>query len=152
MKLSECLTESALAVGVSASDKREILSTLVDLLEESDAGVDPGSLLSEVHKREKLGSTGIGKGVAIPHVHLDEITQMHVAMITTSEGIDYDAIDDEPCRIFIIVVAPDQDRETYLHLLAQVSRLFRHDEVRREVLKAETAEELLEALRRGEAV
>lgn len=150
MKLSECLTENAVVVQMSARDKREILAGLVNLIEQTDGLMDTKSLLDEIMQREELGSTGIGKGVAIPHVHLEEIAEMHVAMMTTARGVDYGAIDDQPCRIFIMVAAPDRDRENYLHLLAEVSRLFRHDEVRESVLKAETPAALLEALRSAE--
>lgn len=151
MKLSECLMEKAVVVQVSAGDKSEIFAGLVNLIEQTNGIMDTNSLLNEVAQREKLGSTGIGKGVAIPHVHLEEITEMHVAMMTTSRGVDYGAIDDEPCRIFIMVAAPDRDREAYLHLLAEVSRLFRHDHVRDAVLKAATALDLIEVLREAES-
>lgn len=151
MKLSECLSQKAVVTQVVATDKREILAGLVALIELTDGVMDSASLLEEVETREKLGSTGIGKGVAIPHVHLDNISQMHVAMMTTSEGVDFDAIDSDPCRIFIMVVAPDSSRQTYLQLLAEVSRLFRHEEVRDSVLAAGAPDELLDVLREAES-
>jgi PTS system nitrogen regulatory IIA component len=134
----------------AAGDKREILSGLIALVEMTNGVMDAASLLAEFVEREELGSTGIGKGVAIPHVHLENVTELHVAMMTTSSGVDYDAIDDEPCRIFIMVVAPDSEREVYLQLLAAVSRLFREDDVRDAVLAAGSSAELLEILTRAE--
>lgn len=151
MKLSECLTEKAMAMQVVATDKREILAGLVALIEQTDGVMDSAGLLEEVQVREKLGSTGIGKGVAIPHVHLADVSKLHVAMMTTSEGVDFDAIDGDPCRIFIMVVAPDSSRQIYLRLLAEVSRLFRHDEVRDSVLAAGAPGELLDVLREAES-
>ncbi|MHC4713783.1 MAG: PTS sugar transporter subunit IIA [Planctomycetota bacterium] len=150
MKLSECLIEKAMVVQTSVGDKREILAGLVALIEQTDGVMDSASLLDEVEQREELGSTGIGKGVAIPHVHLKNVSELHVAMMTSAGGVDFGAIDDEPCRIFIMVVAPDSSREAYLQLLAEVSRLFREDTVRDGVLAAGTPSELLEVLRNAE--
>ena len=142
--------EKATAVQVTAVDKREILAGLIALIEQTNGIMDTASLLAEVMRREELGSTGIGKGVAIPHVHLENVNELHVAMMTSTSGVDFGAIDDEPCRIFIMVVAPDSKRETYLQLLAEVSRLFRHDEVREAALESQTPAELLDVLRKSE--
>jgi PTS system nitrogen regulatory IIA component len=139
-----------MVVQTSVGDKREILAGLVALIEQTDGVMDSASLLDEVEQREELGSTGIGKGVAIPHVHLKNVSELHVAMMTSAGGVDFGAIDDEPCRIFIMVVAPDSSREAYLQLLAEVSRLFREDTVRDGVLAAGTPSELLEVLRNAE--
>ncbi len=142
--------EKAMAVQVAVSDKREILAGLVALIEQTDGVMDSASLLAEMEKREELGSTGIGKGVAIPHVHLKNVSELHVAMMTASSGVDFGAIDDEPCRIFIMVVAPDSGRESYLQLLAEVSRLFRDDSVRDAALAAGSSTELIETLKKAE--
>ncbi|MCD6405590.1 MAG: PTS sugar transporter subunit IIA [Planctomycetes bacterium] len=150
MKLSESLAENAVEVQTRASTKQEALAQLVALVERTDGFADADSLLAEISEREELGSTGIGKSVAIPHVHLENVHEMHVAMMTSSSGIDFDAIDDEPCRIFIMVVAPDSDREQYLTLLAEISRLFRNEDVRSEVLAAQSVPELIEVLRKSE--
>lgn len=150
VKLSECLLEEAMEVQSTLRAKSQVFSALVGLVEMTDGGLDAASLLAEIEEREALGSTGIGKGVAIPHVHLESVKEMHVAMMTTSSGVDYGAIDDEPCRIFIMVVAPDADRDQYLTLLSEISRLFRHDDVREAVLAAGSAPELIELLQESE--
>ncbi len=146
MKLSECLVEAAVEVQSALSGKDEVLAQMIELMEKTDGFMDRETLLSEITEREALGSTGIGRGVAIPHVHLESVDKLHVAMMTTGAGVDYGAIDDEPCRIFIMVVAPDSDREGYLKLLAEVSRLFNRDEVRDAVVGASSPAELLEIL------
>lgn len=151
MKLSESLAENAVEVQARVTTKQEVLRQLVTLIERTDGFADAESLLAEISEREELGSTGIGKSVAIPHVHLENVHEMHVAMMTTSSGVDFDAIDDEPCRIFIMVVAPDSDREQYLTLLAEISRLFRNDDVRKEVLAAQSVPELMEVLLKSES-
>ena len=151
MKLSECLIPEAVEAQVSASDKNACLERLVDLLEHTDGFMDRDKLVKEIKEREALGSTGIGKGVAIPHIHIDGVDRLHVSMMTTGSGVDFDAIDDEPCRIFIMVVAPDSQREMYLQLLSEVSRLFREDDVRESVLSAGDTSGLIGAIENAES-
>lgn len=150
MKLSDYLNEQTVEVQSTISSARAVLERLVTLVEAPCVFMDPARLLEEISEREKLGSTGIGEGVAIPHVHLEHVDAMHVAMLTAEEGIDFAAIDDKPCRIFIIVVAPDDDREGYLRLLSEVSRLLRRESARESLLGAKSAVEFLAALREAE--
>lgn len=151
MKLSECLTEKTVEVGSKLNDRKAILSRLVEVVLASGAFMASGALLSEIEAREKLGSTGIGEGVAIPHVHLKGVKGLNVAMMTVPAGIDFDAIDGNPCRIFLIVVGPDEDREGYLKLLSQVSRLFKQESVRKAVVAAKAPSDLLKTLKAAEA-
>lgn len=151
MKLSECLSDKTVEVDSKLKDRKAVLSRLVDIVLSGGAFMAAGALLGEIEAREKLGSTGIGEGVAIPHVHLKGVKGLNVAMMTAPDGIDFDAIDGNPCSIFLIVVGPDEDREGYLKLLSQVSRIFRQESVRRAIVSAKSPAELLKTLRAAEA-
>lgn len=151
MKLTECLTEKTVEVGSTSKDPKAILSRLVDIVLSGGAFMAVPALLAQIEAREKLGSTGIGEGVAIPHVHVKGIKKLNVAMMTVPAGVEFDAIDGQPCSIFIIVVGPDEDREGYLKLLAEVARILRQPSVRKAVLAAKTPAELLKTLQAAEA-
>jgi PTS system fructose-specific IIC component len=150
VKLSECLNEKNVEVQAAVANREQVFERLVGLVEAQGRFMDPKDLLSEVLERENLGSTGIGEGVAIPHVHKAGIDSIHVAMMTAKSGVDFDAIDDKPCRIFLMVAAPDSDRQGYLRLLSEVSRLLRRESVRNSILTASTAQALLNTIRESE--
>jgi len=151
VKLINCLNEKTVEVRSTLKERGPILSRLVALVLATAGFMDPDALLGEIEAREKLGSTGIGQGVAIPHVHLKGIEGLHVAMMTVPGGVDFGAMDDMPCNIFIIVVGPDEDREGYLKLLAEVSRLLSKEKTRGTLLAAKTPAELLATIRDAEA-
>lgn len=150
MKLTEYLSEKNVEANVALSSSSTVLARLVKLIQAPGEFMDSKTLLSEIKEREKLGSTGIGEGVAIPHVHLQSIAETHVALLTTKIGIDFGAIDDKSCRIFIIVVAPGSDREGYLRILSAVSGLMRRENVRESILAARNSAELLKAIQQAE--
>ena len=150
MKLTDYLSEKNVEANASLSSSATVLARLVKLVETPGEFMDSKMLLAEIKEREKLGSTGIGEGVAIPHVHLKSVSDTHVALMTTKGGVDFGAIDDKQCRIFIMVVAPDADREGYLRILSAVSGLMRREDVREGILSAKNAAELLKALRKAE--
>lgn len=151
MKLHECLTERTVEVGSKTREKDAVLARLVDLLLGGAKVMEREALLKEIVAREKLGSTGIGETVAIPHVHVKGLKALSVAMMTVPAGVEFDAIDDLPCKIFIIVVGPDEDREGYLKLLSQVSRVLHVEKTRGALLAAKTPAEFLKTLREVEA-
>jgi len=147
VNLIDCLTAQTVEVNSTLKDPELILSRLVDLVLSREKIMDRETLLSQIHAREKLGSTGIGVGIAIPHVHHKGVEGLHVAMMTVPAGIDFHAIDDQPCTVFVIVAGPSNNREEYLRLLGEISRVLRTDRTRNAVLAAKTPEELLKTLR-----
>ena len=150
MKLSECLSEKSVEVQAPVSKQEHVFERLVGLIQAQGCFMDTEDLLAEILERERLGSTGIGEGVAIPHIHKVGIESIHIAMMTAKSGVDFDAIDDKPCRIFLMVAAPDSDRQGYLRLLSEVSRLLRREHVRNAILSAATPADLLNIIRDAE--
>jgi len=150
VKLSDYLTEKTVEAQSSISGSSRILERLVDLVEAPKAFMDSATLLAEIKQREKLGSTGIGEGVAIPHVHLKDVHEMRVAMLTTKSPVEFGAVDEKPCGIFIMVVAPDDDRDAYLNLLSAVSGLMRREHVRKALSSAASSGDILKVLREAE--
>jgi mannitol/fructose-specific phosphotransferase system IIA component (Ntr-type) len=142
MKLSEMFKDGQIIVDFKASNKKEVLGALVDTVVN---GFDRDSLLESLYEREELGSTGIGHGVAVPHIRLDSITEPVVAFGKSSEPVEFDALDDEPCSLFFLIVGPTspEAQDGYLQVIAKISRLMRSQQIRDAINAATTAEEVI---------
>jgi len=150
MKLSELLSEQHIALDVEVKTKEEIIGTLVDALAN---GYDRQSLLDAIMEREKLGSTGIGHGVAVPHVKLDAVDTAEIAFGRSAQPIDFEAIDDEPCSLFFLILGPARQdaQEKYLQTMAKISRLMRNADIREALASVSTSAEALAVIAENES-
>jgi PTS system nitrogen regulatory IIA component len=150
MKLTDLLNEQRILLGVESRTKEEIIGKLVGLMAN---GYDRQALLDAVMEREKLGSTGIGHGVAVPHVKLDAVSMAEVAFGRSARPIDFGAIDDEPCSLFFLILGPTRQdaQEKYLQTMAKISRLMRNADIRKALASARTADEVLAVIAQNEA-
>jgi len=146
MQLSEIIPESHVLLNLSARSKHDVFVALVKPLV---SDFDSESLLTAMVKREELGSTGVGWGVAVPHVRLDEVETPVVVFAHLNKPIDFAAIDDEPCDIFFLVLAPSrkEEQDKYLQIMARISRLMRDKDVRDSLIKANGPAQVLEIIR-----
>jgi nitrogen PTS system EIIA component len=103
------------------------------------AGLDAGSLSAGLSAREKLGSTGVGDGVAVPHCKVPGLVSITGALGRSSEGVDFRALDGKPTRIFVALFAPERAGAQHLQALARVSRLLKRPEFREALLQAPDA-------------
>ena len=126
----------------------ELAVALSDRLRESaEISCDAREIQKKVLERERSGSTGVGDGVAIPHARLEEITFPVGAFLRLSgEGVDFDAVDNNPCNLIFMILAPESSHADHLRALAQVSRAFRQKALREKLLKAQSEQELLDIL------
>ena len=104
--------------------------------------VDLDAAMAVIMEREKLGSTGIGHGIAIPHGRLPDLETPITALVRHADGIDFDAIDGQPVHIVVVLLAPKDEDRSHLELLAGLARALQKGSVRRAVMEAETAEEV----------
>ena len=104
--------------------------------------VDLDAAMAAIMEREKLGSTGIGHGIAIPHGRLPDLETPITALVRHADGIDFDAIDGQPVHIVVVLLAPKDEDRSHLELLAGLARALQKESVRRAVMEAETAEEV----------
>lgn len=150
MKLTDSLTEQRIVLDVEAKTKADIVGALVDCVVN---GYERQTLLDAIMEREKLGSTGIGHGVAVPHVRLDSVTAAEVVFGRSTQPVDFEALDDEPCSLFFLVLGPtSQDaQEKYLQTMAKISRLMRKADVREALTSAGTPAEALAVFTENEA-
>ncbi|MGM0552716.1 MAG: PTS sugar transporter subunit IIA [Pseudomonadota bacterium] len=122
MSIAELFTPERIRLEPESSSKKRALETLSELLATGDPGPDSGAAFEALSAREKLGSTGLGHGVAIPHGRLSELTEPRVAVLRLDRGVDFDAMDNEPVDILIGLLVPEAATSEHLDLLAQLAR------------------------------
>ncbi|MCE5251552.1 PTS sugar transporter subunit IIA [bacterium] len=132
---------------IDASDKNSALLEIVDLLAKADSVKDGAEVKKAIFDREKILSTSIGLGIAIPHVRLESVTEMTIAIGVSKKGVDYDAFDDQLVHIIIMIASPLGTHREYLSVLAKIALLLKNSALRESLLKAETPEDIHMALK-----
>lgn len=151
MMLSELLVPAAISTRLRAATKREAIAELVGLLEDGHGVESRGEILDRVMRREAMMSTGIGNGVAIPHGKARSVDRMLAACAVTPAGIEFESVDGEPARLFILLVSPENVGAIHVRVLANISRLLKEESVRQEIIDSNSPAELLTALRAAES-
>ena len=145
MNISEILGKGAVSVGLAATNKEEMLAELVDLLVESKSvkKTDKAEVLKRLKEREVLGSTGIGKGVAIPHAKCPKIKKMVAAFGVSKKGVDFKSLDGQPTYLFFTLIAPGETPGPHLKALARISRLLDDKFIRERLRSAKNDSDIL---------
>ena len=125
MQLSEFLDFDAIRVDLTAGNKRQLLNQLAQIAA-SRLSLDPSLIADVIAERERLGSTGFGGGVAIPHGKLDKIDRIYAMVARLAAPVDYKAIDGQPVDLAFLLLSPPNAVAEHLKALAAVSRLVRH--------------------------
>jgi fructose-specific phosphotransferase system IIA component len=148
--LADLLDATTIKLELEARKKNEALQELIELLHRAGKIEDPKAALNGLIEREKLTSTGIGSGIAIPHLLSPDAEQTVMAFGRKREGLRFDSIDNQPVTLIFLVVGPKNQEYAHLRLLSRLSRLLHDGEFRRTLLEAETSQEILRILRREE--
>jgi PTS system nitrogen regulatory IIA component len=151
MLLSELLEPAAVTARLKATNKRDAVAELVALLEEAHGINSQGEILDRVLRREAMMSTGIGNGVAIPHGKARAVDRMMAACGVSAAGVEFEASDGEPARLFILLVSPESVGTPHVKVLANISRLLKEESVRKSLREADSADAFLVAIRAAEA-
>lgn len=146
MKLAEYLDKDLIISDLSARTKPAVLAELVSPLASKHVKLDPAYVAQILMDREKLGTTGIGDGVAIPHGKLDNIDQILIVVGRSRHGVDFASLDHKPVNVFFTVLAPSSVAGLHLKLLAMISRLLRDDVFRQSFALAADQDALWELL------
>ena len=144
VKWKRLLSSERVVVGVKATRKFDAIRELAALVQSEEAVGDHKRFLADLIRREKQGSTGIGYGVAIPHVHEDYIHSQILAVGISCEGIDFGGVDDTPVRIIALFASPKKHQKQHMELLAALSRLLQTAAVRDRLTEASEAAEVIE--------
>lgn len=146
MKINNLINEDLIELELASTRKEDVIREMVNLLEKAGKVTDRELYFKSVIERENLGSTGIGKGIAIPHGKSDVITEVSIVLGRSVRGIDFDSLDDKPVNLVFLLAAPKNVGGVYLKALAQLSRLLRQQDFRESLIHARTKSEVLEIL------
>jgi len=136
MKISELLNPEAIVADLAAKEKTGALEELTDALIACEPGLDREDVIAVLQEREKLGSTGIGDGVAIPHGKLSGIPELKLAFGRSRGGVDFESMDGQPAYLFFLLIAPEESVGVHLKTLARISKLLKDSKVRKQLLEA----------------
>jgi PTS system nitrogen regulatory IIA component len=140
MKITEILTRDRVISDLSSKNKKDVIFELVGVL--PNAKTDGDRLVQVLLEREKLGSTGIGDGVAIPHGKMKNIGPLVASFGRSKEGVDFDSLDGKLTHLFFLLIAPEDSAGVHLKALARISRLFKDGNFRHALLVAQDSEEI----------
>ncbi len=146
MRITDVLAAATVAVNVSMKTKEEVLSHLVSLIDSTGLVRDRDKVFSVISAREKIMSTGIGKGFAFPHAKTDAVTDTMGALVTLKEPVEYQSLDGQPVSIVFMLVGRENAVGTHLRLLSRVSRLMNSDEFRHQLLLSTSPEQVIELI------
>ena len=152
MRLTELLNTQAISTRLRAGSKRDAIAELVELLEAAHGIDSQGEILLRVMHREEGQTTGIGNGVAIPHGKARAVSRMVAACGVSPGGVDFDSVDGEPVRLFVLLAAPESVGSLQVKVLANISRVLKEEAVRKALREAASPEAFLAELRAAEAV
>jgi PTS system nitrogen regulatory IIA component len=146
MKLTDILDEEAIIPDIQVSNKLGVLEILTEAALAQIPTADKQDILNSLIEREKLGSTGIGDGIAIPHGKGKGLKEAGAAFGRCLKGIDFEALDAQPVYLFFLLIVPDNSASIHLKILARVSRLFKNSEIRTALLNAKTGKEIYDII------
>ncbi len=151
MKLTDILVADACTIDMKARTKKEALRELSAALASGVDSLDPAGLLDMLLEREKLGTTAMGDGIAIPHARVESLDRLLASFGRSRHGVDFDSIDGKPTHLFFLLVAPGTEGSAHLLTLARLSRFLTQAEFRAKLLEVESTEELFRAVEEEES-
>jgi PTS system nitrogen regulatory IIA component len=146
MKILDYLKEEWIIPDLQAADKLSVLKELSLVLVEPCQVASPEDLLQILLEREKLESTGIGDGIAIPHGRLKKVKKFFISFGRSIKGVDFDAIDHKPSHLFFLVMAPENSAVNNLKLLGRIVTLLKDPSFKKRLMEAGTQKELFQVV------
>lgn len=148
MKFSDFVNVNAIRAEITAYDKEGVITELVDSLVSAGAinGDQKDSIVQAIMKREELGSTGIGRGVAVPHTKHPSVEELVGTVGVSSEGVDFTSLDGEKVQLFFLLVSPPDRPGDHLRALENISRQLRDDTFCRFLKQAKTTKDIQQLL------
>lgn len=150
MKILDVLEEEAILVDLKARDKKGVIEELVAPISRI-SGIEDDRLVRVLLDRERLGSTGIGGGIGIPHGKLKDLERLILGFGVSREGVDFESMDGMPTHIFFLLVTPENSTGLHLKLLAQISRVLKNETFKERLLAAAGASDVIEAIKEHDA-
>ncbi|MCK4836047.1 MAG: PTS sugar transporter subunit IIA [Candidatus Aminicenantes bacterium] len=146
MKLGEILNKNLICFS-ELEKKKDNLEVLIQMIEKENLVEDKNQLRKSIFEREDLMSTGIGLGIAIPHVRIKGVDDIIISILINKKGVkDYDSLDGMPVRIIIMIVASDEQHRDYLILLSRIVKMLKKDFIRKSMVESITVQEVIDLI------
>jgi PTS system nitrogen regulatory IIA component len=142
MHVSDILAPSRIAIGVEAGSKKSVLEALARVIAAGVDGLTPAKVFDSFVAREKLGSTALGHGIAIPHGRIERLERTIGAFVRTKDGVDFDAVDGQRVDLFFALAVPQDANEQHLEILAALAGSFSNEGLVRRLRSEESVETL----------
>lgn len=146
MEVNEFINQNLIKMNLTSEDKDSVIKEMIEIMAENEVITDKEEVIKKAMEREEKGTTGVGKGVAIPHVKSSAVKRPAVAFGRSEKGIDYGSMDEKPSYLFFLITVPEESHDEHLKLLAKLSRNLIHDDFRNSLLEAKDAEEVMSVL------
>jgi PTS system nitrogen regulatory IIA component len=146
MRLSEILDAKNIIPDLKARDKKKALEELAQTIVSSRPSLDKNALVKVLLERERLGSTGIGDGVAIPHGKFHGISEPVISFGRSIKGLDFESMDGQPVFLFFLLVAPENSASVHLKALARIAKLLKNSTFRKTLMEIPTGQELYKTI------
>ena len=150
-KINQLLDPERVRIGLSGTEKSDVIDTLVDVLAGDEAIDSLKAVRTAIFEREQKMSTGVGKGLGLPHAKTPAATDTVAAFATTDEPVDFGAVDDVPVQLLLLLVGPEEHKSQHVKILGRISRLVSRDSLRKRLVEADTPDAVIETIREGEA-
>lgn len=142
MLIYDLITPKRVTYSLPVSSKKRLLEKISELLGEDEPGFDENAAFQSLIERERLGSTGIGEGVALPHGRLKGLEKAVGAFAILEHEMDFEAVDHKPVKMIFALLVPEQATQEHLDILAQLAKLFNDKTMRDKLLQAKNTSEL----------
>jgi mannitol/fructose-specific phosphotransferase system IIA component (Ntr-type) len=150
IRLSEILSEASIQLNIDETAKDAAIASMVSLLEATGAVTDAEQVLAAIRERERVMSTGIGGGVAVPHAQSPGASRLALALGRLRNPIGFDALDGRPVQLLFLVVGPEE-RGGFIRVLARIGRLLYSGDLQRNLLRARSSGEVMDLIRMEES-
>ena len=148
--IADYIKVNTIDLNLESKNKNAVIRELYNNLKQTNLIKDEEQGLNDIFKREDMGSTGIGKRIALPHAKTKAVDELMITFGISKNGISYNSVDDENVNIFFMFLCPENKTQEYLKVLARISRLIREDKFVNDLLKATSNQEILELIRKEE--
>jgi len=148
MNISDVLDKKAVIPNLKSQSKNEIIKELAEGLSSVVPNLNNERLVESLLEREKLCSTAVDSGIAIPHAKLSGISNIVAQFGKSAQGIPFDSLDGKPTQLFFMIIAPENATGSHIHLLARISKIFKNPELRAKLIKSNNGDEIFELLMR----
>lgn len=148
MKIVEYLSENRVKLDLKGKNKEEVIREMAQVFVKDGilSSDDIDEFITSIYEREKLSSTGMQDGLAIPHTRTALIKKMSLALGVSKDGVDFDSMDGEPSKLIFMIAAPEDAKGEHLDLLAEISKLSFEEEILEKIETAKTPKEVLNLL------